>query len=275
MEMRAKGKARLAPVLAAVALACGDATGPAEPNRYRSDHFAVVDSARLEPAAVDAFLAGLERDYGLVAGFLPAFEPPDSIVAYIRPGSGLPYMTIGIWELAQWAGRLAPDYNVHLLIHIFTGYEKSDFLEEGIAVYGTEVLVPESRTVDPYRAQAPHAWVSLFAQHETLIPLPTAWSTRDQFYDPRGSTADAAAWQFFIEAGSFTRWVIDEYGRATWDILFTGANPFALLGFDLATLETQWVAAAQSLHPDPSPCAEVVGEVGPREEFWCARAEGG
>lgn len=273
--MLAKRRAPVAAVLGGMVLACGDSTGPVEPNRYRSARFVVIDSARVAETTVDSFIARLESDFDLVAAFLPTFEPPDSIVAYIRPGRGLPYMRREAWELAQYAEQLAFDYNVHLLVHIFTGYVKSQFLEEGIAVYGTEVLVPESRTVEPYRGQVPHAWVSLFAEHGTLIPLEIVWPAENVRFQPGGSSADASAWQFFIEAGSFTRWVFDEYGAATWRSLYDGVSPGTVLGFDLPTLETQWVAAAGALYPDPLSCAEALGEVGERESYWCARAEGG
>ena len=257
------------------ALGCGETpTRAAEPIRYESEHFVVLDYAGIAPSLADSFARRLESDYERVATFLPNLDPPASIVANVRPGWALPSMTIGAAELTQWTANLRFDYNVHLLIHILTGYANSQFLEEGLAVYGTEVLVAGSGTVEPYRGQVPHAWMALYAIHGSVIPFDVLYAAQTVSYEPTGSIVDASAWQFFVHAGSFTRWVFDEFPPDTWWRLYDGEPPESVLGLDLAETEAQWVAAARTLYPDPAPCREALGSVGVREGFWCSLAEG-
>jgi len=264
--------------LAACALACTDPPSQViEAARYESDHFVVLDYSRLLPSVGDSFIRRLEADYEAVVDFLPRFTGPASIVANIVPGIGVPSVSLDPpIVITQWGGNLAFDYNVHLLIHAFTRYQQSQFLEEGLAVYGTELLAPDAPAVEPYRGQVPHAWVSLFAGAGTLIPFDTLYRAAGVSYEPAGSFVDASAWQFFIMAGSFTRWVFDTYGGDTFWRLFDGEDPNSLFGFSSgsAGILARWVEDAEALYPRPLTCREALLDVGVREEFWCALAEG-
>jgi hypothetical protein len=261
--------------MAALAIACGEpGTEPIPFVQYESQHFVLLDYAETPASLADSLLQRLEFDYTKVVEFLPTFEAPASIVANILPGWGLPFMTRGDGELNQWANNLVFDYNVHLLIHILTDYTKSEFFEEALAVYGTEVLVPDSRTVEPYRGQVPHAWMALFAEHQTVIPLATLYEAENVVYDPEGSYVDASAWAFFIHSGSFARWIFDEYGSETWWRLYDGEVLDSVLDLRTEDVERRWVATASGLYPNPLPCREALATGGYREEFWCALAEG-
>jgi hypothetical protein len=265
---------------AAVVGACGEdvvttPTTPPATAQYSSAHFVVMDFVGLDTALVDSMLARLEADYLAVTTFLPGFPAPDTVTVRILPGWSLPSATLGEPEITQFVENLVLDYNVHLLVHLLTGYGSSEFLEEGLAVYATELLVPESRTVEPYRGQVPHAWMSLFGQHGTVISFDVVYSARNVRFEPSGSSADASAWQLYVQGGSFTRWVFEDYGRDVWFRLYNGEDPETLLTLSVPEIEASWLAAAQALYPNPLPCAEALGTVGTREEFWCALAEGG
>ena len=87
-------------------------------------------------------------------------------------------------------------------------------------------------------------------------------------------TFDASAWQLFIEGGSFVHWVVDTYGWPAWWEAYQTDDPATALGATGTELEDGWLAATRAQYPDPVPCEEALGAVGPREEFWCRRARG-
>ncbi len=147
-------------------------------------------------------------------------------------------------------------------------------MEEGLAVYTTEQLLPGVDAVSPYFRQPPHAWVSLFQSNGTLIPLSTVWEASNFAWSYGGSTADASVWQVFVEAGSFTRWVFDAFGRETWLDLYDSANLVASLGQAVEALELEWADRAAALYPSPIGCEEALAPLTTRREFWCLLANG-
>jgi hypothetical protein len=119
--------------------------------------------------------------------------------------------------------------------------------------------------------------VSLFQQYGSTIPLVTALGASNLAAHYDGSTADASAWQLFIEAGSFTHWVMTAFGRDAWLDWYVTDDLTGALGVPLADLEEAWLRAASLAYPTPLPCEEALetrGPLGTREVFWCARARG-
>jgi hypothetical protein len=268
-----------ATLVAAMALAaCGDPPVVAPPLVedvvYETQHFVIRDGGELDSATVDSLEARLELEYERVAAALPVLVPPERLTVRILAGNGIPFVTPGDLSLSQWADALALDYLPHQLTHLFTGYLRGGFLEEGLAVYLTELLLPDARGVNPYRGQPPHAWVTLFQDFGSTISLFTAYRASGFSYSFSGSSADASAWQVHIEGGSFVRWVIETYGWDEWWQLYQLNDLGAALGGSTPDLEAAWLAAARAAFPTPLACEAALGTVGPREEFWCARTRG-
>lgn len=257
---------------------CGDdppPSGPEPPEQvYETANFVIVDQAALSADEIDALGARLEAERARVGELLPDVPPPARITVRILPGAGIPFVTAGENSLTQWAETLALDYLPHQLTHLYTGYGRRPFLEEGLAVYVSELLLPGVLTVNPYRGQPAHAWTSLFVANGSTISLFTAYRADNLGYSFSGSSADASAWQLFLEAGSFTRWVVDTYGWSEWWQLYQLDDLGAALGGATPDLEDAWLAAAVAAYPTPLACEDALGTVGPREEFWCARARG-
>jgi hypothetical protein len=243
---------------------------------YHTPHFRIVDSAGVSTAVMDSLLAVVEVDYELVRAFLPEFPPPDTVLLVIPTGPGLPFIVRGTRRIGQYLNNqtLSLDYIPHQLAHVWTGYQRRVFLEEGLAVYVTTQLVPPDEHPEPYRTQSPHAWTSLFAANGSEIPMATAFGADNVGFDLAGSSADASAWELFLQAGSFTQWVVETYGRAAWLRLYKADNIATGLGADAAALETQWLQATRNLYPNPTPCEQALAPLGVREEFWCRRANG-
>lgn len=275
--------ARQTLVVAALA-ACSSDLPPApepepEPLVYEVRGFRIVDATRAAPAAlVDSIASQLEAAVAGVAAFLPEFPAPaDTITFRLLEGGGIPFVSIDDLVISQWANDLALQYLPHQVTHLFTDYRRRSFIEEGIAVYVSEMLDPSSRTTNPYRGQPPHAWVSLYEQQGSTISLFTAFRASNLGYSYTGSSPDASAWQVFVEAASFTRWVFDTYGQATWYRLYDLDDLGGALNASTAELEQAWLAAARAAFPNPLSCEEALGTLGPlttRDEFWCARARG-
>jgi len=138
-------------------------------------------------------------------------------------------------------------------------------------------VIPTSIITHPYRGQPPHAWVSLFEANGSTIPLVTALGATNLGYDYLGSSVDASAWQLFLEAASFTRWVITRYGRDAWLEWYVSDDLEGTLAATFGDLEQDWLGTARVAYPAPLPCEEALetrGPLGTREEFWCARARG-
>lgn len=271
-----------AAALLGMAGACG-ADAPAEPDLdplvYEVGGFRIEDATRAAPRGlIDSIAAALGTALTDVTAFLPEFAPPaDTITFVLLEGGGIPFVTVADRRITQWEGDLALDYLPHQVTHVLTGYIRRPFLEEGIAVYVTEALDPAGTTANPYRGQPPDAWVSLFEAFGSTIPLAVAHAATNLGYAYTGSSADASAWQVFVEAGSFTGWVFATYGRDAWVQWFESDDLAGSLNVPVPELEQAWLAAVRTAHPDPLPCEEALSTTGPltrREEFWCARARG-
>jgi hypothetical protein len=260
----------------AAAAACSETVAPPAPSiTYETEHFVILDDGSgLDSVTVVALAARLELELERVGQVLTGLTPPALITARVRPGFGLPYVTASDSSLTLWSDTLALDYLPHQLTHLYTRYARREFVEEGLAVYVSELLLPDVGTVHPYRGQPPHAWVSLFQIHGSLIALSPAYAATNLGYALEGSTFDASAWQLFIEGGSFVHWVVDTYGWPAWWEAYQTDDPATALGATGTELEDGWLAATRAQYPDPVPCEEALGAVGPREEFWCRRARG-
>jgi hypothetical protein len=241
---------------------------------YDTDHFTILDGAGLDSATVVLLAERLELEFGRVGGVLSGITPPQRLFARVVPGIGLPYVTTDDSSLTVWSDTLALEYLPHQLTHLFTRYARREFLEEGLAVYLSEVLLPDDSTVHPFRRQPSHAWVSLFQQLGSFIPFTRVYAATNLGYSIEGSTFDASAWQLYLEGGSFVRWVVETYGWDAWWELYQTDDPAAALDTTTAALEEAWLAATRAQFPDPLACEEALGTVGPREEFWCRRARG-
>lgn len=271
-------------LVAAIGLAgaCGsEPTGEPEPDPlvYEIGGFRIEDYTRAAPRAlVDSIAAALEAGVAAVTGFLPEFGTFSAGITFeILEGGGGPVAVMDEMRITQYEDDLAIEYVPHLLTHLLTGYVRRPFLEEGIAVYASEVLDPGSTIMNPYRGQPSHAWVSLFQQHGSTIPLATALAATNLGFDWEGSSVDASAWQVWIEAASFTRWVFSAFGREAWLDWYASDDLTGTLAVGLAELEEVWLRAARLTYPEPLPCEEALstrGPLGTREALWCARARG-
>lgn len=274
MSVRAVGLSVLA------VLACGEpAVAPApvatEPVTYRSARFSIEDLADLPRADIESLAVRVERDLDRVAALLPGFDPPPvPITLRIEQGDGIPFITPGLNRLTQWSESPRPQYFTHQLTHLFTRYLRTNFIEEGIAVWVNEQLRLTGELSDPYRAQPTHAWVSLFNQQGSAISLFTALRADNLGHDFRGSSADASAWQLFLEAGSFTGWFIEQFGFDRWLVFYQTGLLENAVGQDTPTLERAWIAYVTAAYPNPIACEDALGALDGREAFWCERARG-
>jgi hypothetical protein len=245
---------------------------------YETARFRIVDESQAPAALIDSIGLRLEAELDRVLALLPEFSAPDTTWTFtLLEGNGIPFINPTDATLWQWRGDLALDYLPHQLTHLLTGYPGRPFLEEGLAIWATEQLLPGNGTVHPYRGQPPHAWVSLFQDAGSQIPLGVAWGVFNLGYAYTGSSPDASAWQLFLEAASFTRWVMDTYGRTAWFYLYDVDDLGAALGAPTADLEVAWLAETRARYPHPLRCEDALATKGPlgrREEFWCARARG-
>jgi hypothetical protein len=108
----------------------------------------------------------------------------------------------------------------------------------------------------------------------SAIDLATAYGAANFQFSLSGSSPDASAWQLFVEAGSFTQWVIENFGRAAWLRLFQAGSLESGLGATAAQLETQWFQATQAAYPAPRSCETALAPLDQREVYWCRRASG-
>ena len=246
-----------------------------EPVIYETARFRIADYSSAPESLIDAVGDRLETEFDRVGDVMPEFEPPPTPIPFnIFPGAGLAFVTPAENSITQWRDDLAPEYFTHQLAHLYTRYQQSEFIEEGLAVYVTGELRLAGEAPNPFREQVPHAWVSLFQQHQSTIPLVTALQATNLGYSYDGSTIDASAWQLFVEAASYTRWMIETYGRVPWHQFYLSGDPTTVLSQELSEIQDAWLEHATTTYPNPTACEDALGTVGTREEFWCARARG-
>jgi hypothetical protein len=218
-----------------------------------SRYFYVRDRSSADQARIRTAVQTLEADYEAIQAYLGGSSGyPIPVLITDGPGPSLtdgtrldlfydgqaidlgpaPFFLVLLWE-----GDLSlPDMNL--------------FVQAGAAVH----VVEEIGRARPLIGQSTDAWVALFRQRGTLLPLSEAWKVELAGDDlPQLLRAS-------LESGSFMRWVADGYGREAVQDLRNGLSVEDVTGLSIDEAEQAWLAsvAAKALHPQP--CAQAVPE---------------
>jgi hypothetical protein len=116
-----------------------------------------------------------------------------------------------------------------------------------------EALAPNARHLYPQFGQAVDRWVTLLHQQGTLIPLERALETMSFHWNLDGSPEDTQAWQTYVEAGSFVRWIVESRGWEVFWRFHQSRSIRAALGAPVAEVEREWPQAPGPPERLPSP----------------------
>lgn len=237
-----------------------------------SQHFAIQNMSGATDQELQDFASTLERAYADVAKILGK-TPPGSIWVSLEDRRAIPSARGGKLAFYHYGGSIQAGAAPHEIVHLTTGYTSSPVIEEGLAVYVAEALAPHARTLFPQFGQRVDAWMALFHQQGTLIPLERVLETISFPWNLDGSPADARTWQTYVEAGSFVRWIVESRGwEAFWHFHQT-RSALAALGAPVAEVEREWLQHLARQELPPRPCRDVLAQNVPRFRFWCQRVE--
>jgi len=227
------------------------------PTPISSGHFVIDNRSNATPGELNAFLKVLNSAWDGVAHRLGK-EPPSTIQVVLEEGRGVTNSRNGL--LTFYRANDLRDYFVappHELVHLTTGYVSDHHIEEGLAVWIAHALEPLETRLFPQFAQSLDAWVTLYLENGTLLPLRRA--LRDPLdFDINGSVGDTTAWQTYTEMGSFLAWMADARGMdAVWKLWKRGTDerPPTIADDD----EHEWLEAVKAKRLSPKPCIVALG----------------
>jgi hypothetical protein len=218
-----------------------------------SAYFYVRDGSSADEALVRKAISQLEADRVAIQGFV-GDETGYRVPVLIANGQG-PAWTDGVrLNLFHNRGAIdtstAPFFLVLLREGDLSVPGTNLFVEGGYTVYVVEGI---GRAQD-LLGQPSDAWVTLWMQNGTFLPLAEAWAVEL----PRGGGQMADALRALLEGGSFVRWVASTYGLDAVQDLRYGLSLEDVIGLSLPEAERAWLHDVASRAPRPRPCAEAV-----------------
>jgi hypothetical protein len=237
-----------------------------------SQHFTIQSMSGATDRELHNFVATLEQAYTAVAKFLGR-SPPDSIWVSLEDRRAIPSARGGTLAFYRYGDRIQDEAAAHEIVHLTTGYTSSPAIEEGLAVYVAEALAPNTRNLYPQFGQAVDRWVALYHQQGTLILLERALETIAFQWNLDGSPEDTQAWQTYVEAGSFVRWIVESRGWEVFWRFHQSRSVRAALGAPVTEVEREWLRHLARQEQAPKPCRDVLAHNVPRFRFWCRHIE--
>jgi hypothetical protein len=237
--------------------------------RVESVHLDVRNNSSADQALLHRTISQLDLEYEAIQAFLNR-ESDYRIPVLITDGSG-PALTDGVQLIVYHRDGIvnldtAPFWLAILGEGDLSGSQLDLFVEGGFAVY----VVEEIGRARPLLGQSANAWVALWRQQGTLLPLADAW-TLDV---PTNQREMGNALCALLEAGSFVRWVADTYGLETVQALRDGISLEEAAGLSLAEAEKGWLNAVATRELGPLPCQQAVPDSSFLHAF-CDRLDAG
>jgi hypothetical protein len=239
---------------------------------FHSQHFAIHNMSGATAQELQDFTAILEHAYAGVTRFLDK-APPSAIRVSLEDRHAIPSAQGGKLAFYRYGGRIQAEAAAHEIVHLTTGYTSSPVIEEGLAVYVAEALAPHTRTLFPQFGQPVDAWVVLFHQQGTLLPLEHVLNTLSFPWNLDGSPEDTRAWQTYVEAGSLVRWIVESKGWETFWRFHQTRSTLVALGAPVAEVEREWLQHLARQELTPKPCRDVLAQSVPRFRLWCQHVD--
>jgi hypothetical protein len=200
-------------------------------------------------------------------------DVPTRVVVWVEDGNRIANVFGGRLNLYAQHGRIYTGAAAHELVHLTTGYTSTPFLEEGLAVYVSEVLDPYRTDLFPQYGQPLDTWIELFRRQSTVMPLDVAFRTQRFEWNVEGSPRDAEGWQTYVEAGSFVRFVVESRGWEAYWKLHRQQSLETALGASPEQLQREWLDSIPAGRKNPRQCRAVLNQGRARYRAWCDRVE--
>ncbi|MGX1982061.1 hypothetical protein EDD69_101336 [Thermolongibacillus altinsuensis] len=206
--------------------------------------FIIKNYLNLTPKEMDHFKDSL-RKATLYLGehFNPLIGDEKKFYITLNKGNKVSYVNGNSIHYYRYLEGRAPI--IHELSHALFGYTPGSgyFTQEGIAIFiqneYKEYLFPNEKT--PI-----HQLMNYFVKNERYIPLEILMNEElaERFTDVYGN--EALSWVSYVEAGSFTTYLIDKYGKEKYFLIYNQANLAAKIEQvykkPLNELEKEWLA---------------------------------
>jgi hypothetical protein len=184
--------------------------------------FIIKNYLNLTPKELDHFKKRLkEATLYLGKNFKPLIGQGKKYYITLHEGNKISYVNGNSIHYYRYLEGRAPI--IHELSHALFGYTPGSgfFTQEGIAVFiqneYKEYLFPNETT--PI-----HQLMNYFVKNERYIPLEILMyeELSESFTDVYGN--EALSWVSYVEAGSFTKYLIDKYGKEKYFLIYNQAN---------------------------------------------------
>jgi hypothetical protein len=215
--------------------------------------FSVQDGSSADEALVRKVIAQLEADHAAIQGFVRN-ETGYRVPVLIADGQG-PAWTDGVrLNLYHDQGVIDLSTAPFFLVLLREGYLSLPgtnlFLEGGYAVYVVEGIGRAQGLL----GQSSDAWVTLWVQGDTFLPLAEAWGVEL----PQGEHQVADVLRALLEGASFVRWMAGAYGLDAVQDLRHGLSIKDVTGLSFPAAERAWLHDLSPHALRSLPCAEMV-----------------
>ena len=112
----------------------------------------------------------------------------------------------------------------------------------------------------------------LFIKKQRLIPLEDllAITTFQNKFNLEGSVSDSFAWQAYIEAAAFVRWIIETRGWAFFWEYYTSPEETPFTESSIGEVEKVWMKYEKNKRESFVDCRKLLDQTNKRFKVWCS-----
>lgn len=235
--------------------------------------FNIHNKSNASPMEIKDLGRQLDSDLVKVKLFLKR-GAPKIVDVTIDDACKIPSAHHGNLQLYRCRNRIPVEALLHELTHIVASDKAPRVIREGLAVYVDESLSDNHVDNFPMYQQSLDAWMTLFIRKKTVISLFDVLRVSSFDFDTAGSVDDAKAWQTYVEAGAFVKWVIEKKGWNVFWKYYQDNDPAVILSNgSIQGIEDEWFAEILKLRLSPKSCQDSFLQLTNRFKIWCEIAD--
>lgn len=240
---------------------------------YSSTHFVIYNNSGTTNAEIYELNDQLNKDMKRVCSFLKKW-PPRTVEVVIEDACSIPSAHLGKLRLYRCHNKVPVGDLIHELTHIVSGDDAPRVIREGLAVYVDTTLSADRTDNFPVYKYSLDDWMTLFLKNKTAISLFDVLRASHFDFDIDGSPDDAKAWQIYIEAGDFVKWVIEAKGwNRFWQYYQNPDTTIVSTDGTIQTIEDEWFKSVLDLSLAIKTCRDAFSPFESRFAYWCDRVD--
>ncbi|OEH92333.1 hypothetical protein BFG57_16285 [Bacillus solimangrovi] len=217
----------------------------------KQTHFTIYNESELNDERIEAITDEINTSYEAILEYNNGYEWSEKISIHLRKSSNTPYALKDEIVIYDTWGE---DYQLtHELAHVLLGVgnmrygefdnENGLLTQEGFPVYLSERVYPE-KDIHSHSSLSIHKTMKHIIDQNETIPLETlAHNVKGLLY--LRSNDDKTQWKSYIQAGSFIKYLFENYPKDSIVNLYNSPSLISDLkevtGKDIDKLESEWL----------------------------------